>query len=303
MRYGLLLLGAVGLVAAEPAVVRDLGIPVRGVNWGRLHAGATADGKPSILVSFGQNNGGLFVAEVDFATGHCRQYEVKDPNASTFPTASFRSLRTGVLYIGSAWDAHLHRFDPAHAERGIEETRKLLQQVDPSRSDGAMGQALQHVKDLLDPKRKDSVSSRVEDVVRGLGERGGSFATTVTDIVELALKPLKVDVARVSERLIEREAAAEVVNRTTEKGLPYEVEVVERRQPGKLLGAPLNREATGQDVFLRLRRDRRPTMQGRRRNGRRSCSRDAVGFESYVSAGGRPCSCETAGMPRSGRMT
>ncbi|MDI1336859.1 MAG: hypothetical protein PSU94_11820 [Lacunisphaera sp.] len=125
MRCGLLLLGAVGLAAAEPAVVRDLGIPVRGVNWGRLHAGATADGKPSILISFGQNNGGLFVADVDFATGHCTQYAVKDRAASTFPTASFRSLRTGFLYIGSAWDAHLHRFDPAHPERGVEDLGKI----------------------------------------------------------------------------------------------------------------------------------------------------------------------------------
>jgi hypothetical protein len=101
-----------------------------------------------------------------------------------------------------------------------------------------MGQALQHVKDLLDPKRKDSVSSRVEDVVKGLGERGGSFAATVTDIIDLALKPLKADVTKLSDRLLEQEAAAEVVSRTTEKGLPYELEVVERLQPwAKAVGA------------------------------------------------------------------
>ena len=142
------------------------------------------------------------------------------------------------------------------AERGIEEARKLLLQVDPSRSDGAMGQALQHVKDLLDPKRKDSLSSRVEDVVKGLAERGGSFATTVTDIVELALKPLKVDVSRLSERLIERDAAAEVVNRTTEKGLPYELEVVERLQPwAKAVGATVEHVGTDNqpgDVVVRF---------------------------------------------------
>ena len=125
MRAGLFLLCWVGLLAAEPATVRDLGIPVRGVNWGRLHAGATAEGKPSLLVSFGQNNGGLFVAEVDFATGHCTQYAVNDRAASTFPTAAFRSLRTGILYISSAWDAHLHRFDPAHPERGVEDLGKI----------------------------------------------------------------------------------------------------------------------------------------------------------------------------------
>ncbi|MBL9204334.1 MAG: hypothetical protein JNN01_04570, partial [Opitutaceae bacterium] len=105
MRFWILLLSAASLAAAEPARVRDLGIPVRGVNWGRLHAGATADGRPSVLLSFGQNNGGLFVADVDLATGHCRQFTVKNPTASTFPTASFRSLRSGILYIGSAWDA------------------------------------------------------------------------------------------------------------------------------------------------------------------------------------------------------
>jgi outer membrane protein assembly factor BamB len=119
MRRRLLLFTAVGLATAEPATVRDLGIPVRGVNWGRIHAGATVDGNPSILVSFGQNNGGLFVADVDFGTGHCRQFAVQNPTASTFPTASFRSLRTGMLYIGSAWDGHLHRFDPARPELGI----------------------------------------------------------------------------------------------------------------------------------------------------------------------------------------
>src|SRR5438128_1166169 len=48
----------------------------------------------------------------------------------------------------------------------------------------------------------------------------------------------QVELAGVSERLIEREAAAEVVNRTTEKGLPYELEVVERLQPwAKAVGA------------------------------------------------------------------
>lgn len=124
------------------------------------------------------------------------------------------------------------------AERGIDEARKLLQQVDPSRSDGAMGQALQHVKDLLDPKRKDSVSSRVEEVIKGLGDRGGCFATTVTAIIDEALKPLKSEVSRLSDRLIEQDAAGEVIDRTTEKGLPYEVEIVERLQPwAKAVGA------------------------------------------------------------------
>ena len=142
------------------------------------------------------------------------------------------------------------------AERGVEEARKLLHQVDPSRSDGAMGQALQHVKDLLDPKRTDSVSSRVEGVVKGLGDRGGTFATTVTDIIDLALKPLKAEVSKLSDRLLEQEAAAEVVSRTTEKGLPYEIEVVERLQPwARTVGATVEHAGTDNqpgDVVVRF---------------------------------------------------
>ena len=122
--FALLLLGVAMGNGAEP-VVRDLGIPVKGVSWVRLHPGQTADGKPSLLASMSQNNGGLFVVDIDLATGHCRQFPVADPNRSTFTTAAYRSLRTGILYIGSAWDAHLHRFDANHPERGIEDLGKI----------------------------------------------------------------------------------------------------------------------------------------------------------------------------------
>jgi hypothetical protein len=110
--------------AASP-VVRDLGIPVKGVSWVRLHPGQTADGRPSLLASMSQNNGGLFVLDIDLATGRCRQFPVHDRVNSTFTTAAFRSLRTGILYLGSAWDAHLHRFDANHPERGIEDLGKI----------------------------------------------------------------------------------------------------------------------------------------------------------------------------------
>ena len=38
-------------MASDMPVARDLGIPVKGVSWVRLHAGETADGKPSLLVT------------------------------------------------------------------------------------------------------------------------------------------------------------------------------------------------------------------------------------------------------------
>lgn len=120
----ILLLYMVVLFTACLALERDLGTPVRQVNWGQLHPGATADGKPSLLATFGQHGGGLFVTMIDLDTGHCRQFAVKDA-ASTYPVVSFRSQRSGILYIGSAWDGHLHRFDPASPERGVEDLGPL----------------------------------------------------------------------------------------------------------------------------------------------------------------------------------
>jgi len=126
-RLALLLCLGLGPAFAGGPAARDLGIPVKGVSWVRLHAGQTADGRASLLASMSQNHGGLFVVDIDLATGHCRQFAVHNPAGSTFTTASCRSLRTGILYIGSAWDAHLHRFDANHPERGLED----LGQLDP----------------------------------------------------------------------------------------------------------------------------------------------------------------------------
>jgi hypothetical protein len=110
-----------GLVNADAMpVAKDLGVPVKGVSWTRLHAGETATGEPSLLATMSQNNGGFFVLDIDLETGNVAQFPVSTPTDSIFSTATYRSPVTGILYIGSAWDARLHRFDPAHPERGVE---------------------------------------------------------------------------------------------------------------------------------------------------------------------------------------
>lgn len=107
-------------LGGEMPEARDLGVPVKGVSWTRLHAGETAQGEPSLLVTMSQNNGGFFVLDVDLDTGKVAQFPVSTAKESTFSTATYRSPVTGILYIGSAWDARLHRFDPSHPERGVE---------------------------------------------------------------------------------------------------------------------------------------------------------------------------------------
>ncbi len=125
-RLLVLLLSLAASMTATPAspagnfLVRDLGVPIKAVNWVRLHPGRGPDGKASLLASMGQNNGGLFVIDIDLATGHCRQFNA--PSAKMqYPTASFRSPRTGALYVGEHTTGHLLRYDPAHPERGLED--------------------------------------------------------------------------------------------------------------------------------------------------------------------------------------
>lgn len=91
-------------------------------NWVRVFPGRDRAGKALLLATMGQNAGGLFVCDVDLASGHCTQYEVALLHAD-YPTASAMQADTGILYIGSAYTGHLHRFDPnrPEGERGLED--------------------------------------------------------------------------------------------------------------------------------------------------------------------------------------
>jgi sugar lactone lactonase YvrE len=88
----------------------EIGKPVRETNWPRLHAWTAPDGTKSLLGTLGQNTGGLFVIDIDLETGHCRQFSTGLPSAD-YPTAAWRSPKTGILYVGSAHPGHLHRYD------------------------------------------------------------------------------------------------------------------------------------------------------------------------------------------------
>lgn len=90
--------------------VRDIGVPVRSVNWVRLHAGRNGKGDPCIYATMGQQADNLFVLQIDPDTGKFRQF-VSDVSNSNYPTATFMS-KTGRLYVGAAYSGHLLCFDP-----------------------------------------------------------------------------------------------------------------------------------------------------------------------------------------------
>ncbi len=90
--------------------IRDIGVPVRSVNWVRLHVGKDQEGQPCIYAAMGQKAENLFVLQIDPDTGEFRQFLSEVPN-SNFPTATLMS-RTGKLYVGAAYAGHLLCFDP-----------------------------------------------------------------------------------------------------------------------------------------------------------------------------------------------
>jgi streptogramin lyase len=99
------------LKLADKPAIRDIGIPVRSVNWVRTHDGRDAAGNPAAFITMGQSADNLFVLSVNPETGALRQHISKVPQ-SNFPTATFLS-RTGKLYVGGAYAGHLLCYDPA----------------------------------------------------------------------------------------------------------------------------------------------------------------------------------------------
>ena len=91
--------------------IRELGIPVRSVNWVRLHAGRDRDGRDCLYATMGQQGDSLFVLQIDAQTGKFRQF-ITDVAEANYPTATLMS-RSGRLFLGSSYAGHLLCFDPA----------------------------------------------------------------------------------------------------------------------------------------------------------------------------------------------
>ena len=98
------------ITAVHEPPIREIGIPVRSVNWVHLHPGHNRSGEPCLYAIMGQQADNLFVLQIDPKTGDFRQFVSAVPK-SNFPTTTLMS-RTGQLYVGAAYSGHLLCFDP-----------------------------------------------------------------------------------------------------------------------------------------------------------------------------------------------
>lgn len=117
------------------------------------------------------------------------------------------------------------------ASEKMEGIRKLLQEeIDPAKETSSLGKALRALRDLLDPKRTDSVQGFLDAALKQVTAESGSLAKAVRDVVAETLKPLEERMNDLAKEVRGQEAAAEALEQTTQKGAPYEEEVVRALQ-------------------------------------------------------------------------
>lgn len=120
------------------------------------------------------------------------------------------------------------------AEARVEEVKTLLsQEIDPSKEDSGLGKALKCVRDLLDPKRTDSVQAVLDAALKTVTASDGELAKAVKNVVAEAVKPLAEEVDGLTKEIRGQEAAAEAIEQTIAKGASFEEKVIELLQDWK----------------------------------------------------------------------
>src|SRR5207302_10218088 len=124
----------------------------------------------------------------------------------------------------------------------VKEVRTLLtQEIDPDKETTTLGKALRTLRNLLDPKRSDSVQNTLEEAVKAVTGKDGALARAVKEVVAEAVRPVATELDKLAKEVRGREAAEEALEQTTKKGPDYENEVLqELQQWAGLLGAEVH---------------------------------------------------------------
>ena len=124
----------------------------------------------------------------------------------------------------------------------VKEVRTLLtQEIDPDKETSTLGKALRTLRNLLDPKRSDSVQNTLDQAVKTVTGKAGALARAVKEVVAEAIMPVATELDKLAKEVRGREAAEEALEQTTKKGPDYENAVLEDLQRwAGLLGAEIH---------------------------------------------------------------
>ncbi|MCC9643011.1 hypothetical protein LOC71_12045 [Rhodopirellula sp. JC740] len=109
----------------------------------------------------------------------------------------------------------------------VDTLTKLINEVlDPTKDSTSLGRAIKKIDGKLDPNQKDSIQSAVTAAVLSVTGTDGGLAKSVKTTVSDAIKPLKEQVDGLAKEVRGQQAAEEALSQTTQKGRPYEEQVV-----------------------------------------------------------------------------
>src|SRR5260370_6482376 len=98
----------------------------------------------------------------------------------------------------------------------------LTQEIDPDKETTTLGKALKTLRNMLDPKRSDSVQSTLDQAVKTVIGKDGALAKAVKEVVAEAVSPLASEVDKLAKEVRGQEAAEEALEQTTKKGPSFE---------------------------------------------------------------------------------
>ncbi|KKD35883.1 hypothetical protein [Limnoraphis robusta] len=115
--------------------------------------------------------------------------------------------------------------------RQLKDVQDLLsREIDPSRNTSTLGKALEQLKNLLDPARKDSVQGSFTSALQQVTTKDGILAEVVKKVVKEAVDPLTKEMKDLALEVRGEEGREEARQQTTLKGFTYEEEVLEKLQ-------------------------------------------------------------------------
>lgn len=139
----------------------------------------------------------------------------------------------------------------------IDDVKSLLsQEIDPSRETSTIGRILSELKKLLNPKWDGSVQKSFQLAVERITASNGTLSQSVKEVVSENIRPLADEVNRLGKEIRGGREAESIINQTTLKGEPYELEIVEMLQKwSQVTGAEIDhvgRDHKPGDILVKI---------------------------------------------------